>query len=493
MELNKKFQYIAAFLSPVFFLLLPVFFVLHGIREHRGFVTLKDSLPLLGIYMIAALALYALCWFLFRNPIKAALGCFTLMCFHFFFGAFHDLLKSWFGTSFITKYSFLLPALLVLLVFIFYRIKKTKKLLQRTSLYLNVLLIFLVVFETLSLVLPAKKPLTDAVRFPSCDTCTKPDIYLVVLDEYAGHQALQDLFDFDNSEFEQQLRQRGFHVVNHSRSNYNYTPFSMASMLNMEYLELKNTDRDKPDLNHAFYMINRNDVQHQLEANGYVFYNHSVFNLPGRPAPIEETFIPAKTRLFTSQTLTSRLYRDLGYHLAITLKIKSVIEDNAYHELRNNTRLYDLTRQIATTTSAQPRFVYTHLMMPHYPYYFDRTGSAMDPNRVLPEANNVNRKDYTEYLQYTNQKILSLADHLLKSSAKPPVIIVISDHGFRHFREPVEQKYHFMNLNAVYLPGGNYEGFYDSVSNVNQFRILFNSLFKTQYPILRDSSIYLKD
>ena len=134
---------------------------------------------------------------------------------------------------------------------------------------------------------------------------------------------------------------------------------------------------------------------------------------------MEETFIPAKTRLITSQTLVSRLYRDLGYHLALTLKIKSVIEDNAYHELRNNTRLYELTRQLAATNSAQPRFVYTHLMMPHYPYYFDHTVAAMDPNRVLPEANNINRKDYTEYLQYTNQKILSLADQILKTASKP--------------------------------------------------------------------------
>ena len=491
--MNTKLQHIVAFLSPVFFLFLPVFFVLHGIRENAGFVSLEDSLPLLGIYMIAALVLYALCWLLFRDRIKAALGCFVLLCFHFFFGAFHDTLKLLLGGSFFTRYVFLLPALLILLVYIFYRIKRTQNLLLKTSRFLTVLLLLLIVMEAVLLVIPARKPITDAARFSSCDTCSKPDIYLVVMDEYAGHQALQDLFEFDNGEFEQQLRQRGFYVANNSRSNYNYTPFSMASMLNMEYLELKNTDRDQPDLNYAFRMINRNDVQNQLEANGYEFYNHSVFNLPGRPAPVEETFIPAKTRLFTSQTLVSRLYRDLGYHLVVTLKIRSVIEDNAYHELRNNTRLYELTRQVATTTSTHPRFVYTHLMMPHYPYYFDRTGKAMDPNRVLPEANNINRKDYIEYLRYTNQKILSLADHLLKSGSKPPVIIIMSDHGFRHFREPVEKKYHFMNLNSIYLPGGNYEGFYDSVSNVNQFRILFNSLFKTQYPLLKDSSIYLKD
>lgn len=492
--MNRASQHITSFFKLAFFLLLPVFFVVHGLRENAGFVSFEDALPLLGIYLLAALVLYALCWLLFRNRIKAALGAFVLMCFHFFFGVFHDTLKSLFDNSFITRYIFLLPLLLILLVFIFYKIKKTKSPLIKFSRYLTILFALLIVWDVMVMILPKEKtPAPAAMKFPACDTCSKPDIHLIVLDEYAGHQALKELFGFDNSAFEAKMRERGIHVVPGSISNYNYTPFSMASMLNMSYLNLKNTDREKPDLNLAFKMINENSVQRILEANGYVFYNHSVFNLPNHPAPVEETFIPAKTRLFTSQTLISRLYRDLGYHLINTLKIGSAIEDQAYHELRNNTRLYELTRQLAVAPSAQPRFVYTHLMMPHYPYYFDRTGKAMDPARVLPEANNINRKDYVEYLQYVNNKILELADHLIKNSSRPAAIIIMSDHGFRHFREPVGQKYHFMNLNTVYLPDKDYHNFYDSMSNVNQFRILFNTLFKTQHPILKDSSIYLKD
>ena len=119
---------------------MPVYFVLHGVRENEGFVTLRDALPLLGIYMIAALTLFALCWLLFRNRVKAAFGSFVLMSFHFFFGVFHDLLKSWFHTAFITRYAFLLPVLFLLLVFIFYKIKKTKKALTENKQLFNNLL-----------------------------------------------------------------------------------------------------------------------------------------------------------------------------------------------------------------------------------------------------------------------------------------------------------------------------------------------------------------
>ena len=35
-----------------------------------------------------------------------------------------------------------------------------------------------------------------------------------------------------------------------------------------------------------------------------------------------------------------------------------------------------------------------------------------------------------------------------------------------------------MNLNAIYFPEKNYSGFYDDISNVNQFRVLLNKEFE---------------
>ena len=69
--------------------------------------------------------------------------------------------------------------------------------------------------------------------------------------------------------------------------------------------------------------------------------------------------------------------------------------------------------------------------------------------------------------------------------------MLMSDHGFHEFSEEVDQKYHFMNLNAVYLPSKNYSGFYDGITPVNQFRVLFNGLFQQKLPMLKDSSIFL--
>ena len=216
----------------IFLFLLPLFFVLHGMNEQFWLVPVKDALVLLLIYWVAAVILFFLCRLLFRDNDKAALAAFLLMAFHFFFGSIHDALK-W-------KYSVILPVFLVLFIAAFVLIKK-KQSFKQVSLYLNVLFIVLIAWEAISF----KRSSSASQKFTVCDTCSKPDIYLIVLDEYAGAKSLKDLFSFDNTEFEAQLTERGFHVLQNSRSNYNYTPFSMASMLNMHYLRLENTERKK--------------------------------------------------------------------------------------------------------------------------------------------------------------------------------------------------------------------------------------------------------
>jgi hypothetical protein len=131
-------------------------------------------------------------------------------------------------------------------------------------------------------------------------------------------------------------------------------------------------------------------------------------------------------------------------------------------------------------------------MMPHYPYLFDKNGNRTAPEMVL-EGSQQKQKEYVEYLQYSNKRFLSLIDFILKKSVKPPVIIFMGDHGFRHFTTTVSPEYYFMNVNAVYLPSKNYNQFYNGASGVNQFRILFNSIFNQHLPMLKDSTVFVQE
>ena len=368
---------------------------------------------------------------------------------------------------------------------------------HRLNFFLNILFILLVVLDSGWLV---SKMLSSGnenkIALPEeltlIGNSPKPDIYLIVADEYAGNVELKEIFSFDNIAFTDSLKQRGFHTIPYSRSNYNYTPFAGASLLNMSYLPLQNKDRGQSDLAFCYKTIRDNKLLRFLNYNNYRFTNYSVFDFNGQPAPTNETFLPVKTRLITMQTLLSRANRDIRFNLITRWKSDSELRKLTYSTLHNNNNIYRLTWKIAEEKSAYPKFVYSHLMMPHYPYYYDEEGKPL-PFERLVEGNQLNQKDYISYLKYCNKKFLELIDHILQSAATPPIIILLGDHGFRHFTETVENDYYFLNHVSVMLPGKNYAGFNDSLTSVNLFRTILNSQFHQSLPLLKDSTIYLKD
>jgi phosphoglycerol transferase MdoB-like AlkP superfamily enzyme len=131
-------------------------------------------------------------------------------------------------------------------------------------------------------------------------------------------------------------------------------------------------------------------------------------------------------------------------------------------------------------------------MMPHYPYYYDHNGKEQ-PFEKLLEGNQSNKEAYIEYLQYSNKKLIELVQHILQSSATPPVIVLMGDHGFRHFTEQIESRNYFLNQVSIHLPSKNYTAFKDSLTGVNLFRALLNTQYGQHLPFLKDSTSYLKD
>lgn len=418
------------------------------------------------------------------------------MSIFFFFGSIHDILKSILPNSFITKYAFILPVLFIMALLIIFSIKRYKSNFKQAFLYLNTVVLILIVVEVFTLIkkiAAEKTPVASlSEEFINCATCSTPDIYLIVADGYTSNTALKEIFNFDNTSFETELQQRNFHVINNSFSNYNATAYSMNSMLNLDYLNnLLSLNDSKENLGICYEAIKQNQTLLFLKERGYQFYNYSDFSFPDQPAVTNPTFLLAKTRTITSQTLSGRIYRDLWYHLATDLKLRSVINKYVYGQLRNNEKVYKLTEEIAEKKFDSPKFVYSHLIMPHNPYYFDKDGNPTSIEK-LQDYSGANRKDFVEYLQYANKELLTLVDHIKNKSSQPPVIILIGDHGFRQFNDSTDKKYQFMNLSSMYLPNGNYSSYYDSSSLVNQMRIFLNTQFNQRLPLLKDSTVFIK-
>jgi hypothetical protein len=349
-----------------------------------------------------------------------------------------------------------------------------------------------IAIDLVSIFYKASKPhreldLTKDFRYH--DSIQKPDIYLIIADEYAGKQTLEEYFNFDNSRFENELRSRGFHVVDTPSSNYNATIYSMSSMLNMDYIRtLKSRDINYYDMLYCKAFIRNNNATHFFEKLGYEFYNHSFFEFTDKPPVVFNSFIKQNKKLINSQTFLNRAHQQIGYHFFSD----ELVRFNYFINYRNNIKCETLLRDLIPRKSNRPRFIYTHLALPHHPYYVDSNGVEREYSEIVNESRH--KSAFVNYTVYANRKYLDIIDKIISSSEKPPVIILMSDHGWRQFLEPEgNEKHFFKTLNAVYLPSKNYNPFYKGISNVNQFRSILNAQFGQNLPMLKDSTVLLNE
>lgn len=329
--------------------------------------------------------------------------------------------------------------------------------------------------------------------YSTCDTCYKPDIYLIIADEYAGDKQLREMFSFDNSGFNTELKERGFHKIRNPLSNYNYTPYSVASLLNMDYMAgITAKANDQKNRNTSFAIINKNSTIDILKHHDYSFINHSLFDLADNPAPIDNMFFKTRDKLITTHTLFGRIKRDLWFNFVTTFKVDYIREQYAMAQVNGNKKLIADLRKTVTTKTNSPRFVYTHLNMPHYPYTHNRNGELRSIDTIL--AGNHNDKQlYLDYLLYTNNQLLELIDHILRNNSRPAAIMLLSDHGFREFNQPQDSLYNFSTINHIYRPDMDYADFKDGQSHVNHFRVFFNKQFNMNLPMLKDTTFFMKE
>jgi hypothetical protein len=487
-------------LLPLFPFLLPLFFVLHGVADNAGNLAFRDCYDLLMIYMAVTAVLYALLYLIYRDHCRTALALGALQGVFFFFGALHGILNRY--VPFLSRYRILLAILTALLITIWIRLKKSTFKPGTPVLFINLLFLIYIIFDLLRLLLPGDRhqhnlsvsPLLSApsqgsaqLSPPPSPDSVYPDVYLLLMDEYASTSALKTYFRYNNGSLDSFLTQAGFRTLPASHSNYNFTSFSMASMLNLSYIGGLGNECTISDYASCNKLIRDCQAVQLFSSHGYDIINFSIFDLGGQPSAVNEPLLPVKTNLITAQTLFDRIRRDIGWNI----NSFGWLRKQAYRTLENNNGFIAGVENTAGTKSQRPRFIYTHLEMPHNPFYFDKNGRLKEPKEMKQ-----NIEGYLDYLPYTNAVIKKLVNTIQNSTHRSAVILLMGDHGVRYpapdNRDPNGLHY-FQNMNAVFFPDGDYHLFYDSISSVNEFRVVFTKLFKEQLPLLKDSTTLLHD
>jgi len=151
-----------------------------------------------------------------------------------------------------------------------------------------------------------------------------------------------------------------------------------------------------------------------------------------------------------------------------------------------------------------PKFVFLHMLVPHSPFVFGPQGEVLQVDDLIRRP--VEQK-YADQVRYLNRRIEELVAVIQSRAKISPVIIIQSDEGpgksetpvnslsrFRPKRRPSLKNFiQFGILNACLFPGKDKSIFYNSISPVNTFRLLFNSYFGARYPLLPDISFKAKE
>jgi len=309
----------------------------------------------------------------------------------------------------------------------------------------------------------------------------KPNIYLIVLDGYASEKSLKKDFDFDNSNFLNDLRDFGFIIPEHNSSNYRWTVLSMNSAMNMNYLHHQD-GLSASNFMLQKYLFSKNLVMKTFQDNGY----NTIFIDGG--AAHREISVANKT---LCQYADNQLMQALIDNSALKFIPREYFND-IWKEPRNCS--FSELEKIQDIEN-EPFFVYSHHRTPHEPFTRDSDGNYIKyPEKFNETDKETATKRYVYQLEYTNKKITESISKILSVESKP-IIILVSDHGWEQFASepPTNEELiqWYSNFEAFYLPGiNNYES-YQNISLVNIFRVIFNDYFETDLEILENKVFYV--
>jgi hypothetical protein len=322
-----------------------------------------------------------------------------------------------------------------------------------------------------------------------------PDIYYIILDGYARADILEQIYGFDNAPFIGDLERRGFVVSALSQTNYFWTFLSLASSLNFDYLQDiaapiladPKAIEERNGFGQVARLVQDNRAAHFLRARGYRFVHLRSSSPETVRNPYADEEVACSHRMFDDEYF--RALAEASW--AKTLESAASTDLAECHQLRLKA-LGDQAHRPG------PKFVFAHFLPPHHPYLFDHAGNVL---RHVTISNQwdfqarlwEDKAAYVEQLRYVNRTVIEVIDRIRAESARPPVIIVQSDHGPNlhdglSFEEHVAVR--LANFAAYFFPDAAAQPIPRDCAPVNQFRYLFNHYFDAGLPILPNRSFY---
>lgn len=500
---------------PFYILFFPWYSILF-LYQHN-YIKLSSQVivkPLL-ITTIICLFLWLIFRLIFKRSIKAGIFVGVLLLVTFMYGPLRKLIpiNSFnIGIIFIKwDYIYLFLSLSLLIISIVILIK-AKRELKRLNEILNICGIVLVFLVIVPLVLSYTKihfrttqyssdqtdgfPGSVADDNSSKDAKVKPDIYYIIPDDYGAPQTLKEDYGYDDSELINYLKAHDFYIAEKSKTNYPYSLFMVASVLNMDYLNVNTLPKIKtqPGGTVIDNVFNNSKAIKFIKSQGYSFFNIGSWYDPLRYNDSADINFVYDNKLNLDEFSNLLLHNTIFYPLILRYFGLSGGPNQIANTLYQYQALSDMPSQIS------PKFVFVDLLSPHTPWTFNEKCEVTTHSKQEPKVS-----QFIPELACVNKKLMTVLDAILKNSATPPIIILQTDEGAKDndnqalkYPNSTGVKGGFKDssietnlertriLNAFYLPGNHSKMLYPDITPVNTFRLIFDEYFNAKLPLLPD-------
>jgi len=325
-----------------------------------------------------------------------------------------------------------------------------------------------------------------------------PNIYYFVLDGLGRLDLLGNYYRVYTKDLTDGLKDLGFFVAENSFSNYLESLPSVASALNMDYLDAFISREDSDFFNRAELqrLINNNKVIEALKAQGYRIYsvssNRTGINLTSADERSSASVVREHLiSIVFAETPVAYLVHQLGFS---DLRFKNHREGilKAFSFLK------------PFPTSGDPHFIFGHIQAPQPPFVFRIDGKPRiteDRFSYLDGSNYVGikrsyRSRYSEQAAFILRNTLKVIDQIAKED---PFSIIIVQGSFgpgleynldSEKQSNLGERAAIFNAYRIGMSEWHSAGLYHNISPVNSFRVILNLILGAKWPLLPDKTFY---
>ena len=436
------------------------------ILKNYGELIFQDILISLAIVSVSII-IWIVIRKIIKNGNKAALITGVGVVFFFYFGYVQDALKGILVSNIpVNKTSILVPiSIIIFIIFTIYFIK-SKNNFESIIKIANVVSITLILVVCVQFIIPGA-------------SAEKPNVYHIILDEYTDNEILTKKFGYNNEKFLEFLNNNGFYMHDKLFSTFGSTVKELNVILNMEY------PKEHRWMYEDYESLNNNKVMS-------IFSNQDYSVIETNSMMRWKNFSDVDTKLCYDTNFINSEFLDQVLGKSI---IRYFLEKYQQDTRRDTVRCtFNVLNEITLKTDG-PKYVFSHVYVPHPPFLFGPNGENVIPDRreISGLQSWENPQGYVNQLIYATNEITVVIKNIVKNDPNA-IIIVQGDTGTLTgtdiSKKTMKEIYQAHSiLYAVRIPDVEDS---DYMIPVNTYRIIFNNYFNMNYDYLEYHS-YLVD